>query len=192
MTTATTSTVLPCSSYLTAQSSYLGNFGFYDTPEDWRLDFGRSPECRSYAEGLINGQYTVSGCGDQNTVIQTAASWDGSASDTTFPPQLPPGILGYFSPHYTGLCCGNCSLVVSEVRLYYFPDSTTPICQFNQTSNSSSILSVRELEKRVHSFVGDGSIAVVSGHTLLVKGSVFKTTCKIDIELVLLRRSTFK
>lgn len=168
LTTASTSTELPCSSYLTAQSNYLENFGFFDTPKDWRLNFGRSPECKSYAEGLVKGQYDVSGCGDQNTVIQTTAGWDGSPSDSN-PPQLPPGIAGYFSPYYTGSCCGNCSLVVPEVRLYYFPDSTTPICQSNQTSNSSSTLSAREFEKRVHSLVADGSIAVVSGHTLLVK-----------------------
>ena len=67
----TTNTALPCSSYLTAQSSYLSGFQdpdepgamFARWPVDWQSGFGRSPECKSYAQAYSNGgQYTLSGC----------------------------------------------------------------------------------------------------------------------------------
>ena len=174
LTTATTTTVLPCSSYLTEQSNYVLDptsdsdlYPMEDLPEDWRLSFGHSPECRSYAAAYgaySNGPYTLSGCGAQYTV--TWANDDGS-----YPPQLPPGVVNYVDPSYNALCCGNCSLDVSEVRLCYFPDSSTPNCQYNQTSNSSSILSGRNPEKREHSLVKSGSVAIVSGYTLYVKRS---------------------
>ena len=52
------------------------------------------------------------------------------------------------------------------VKLYYFPDVATGGCHHNQTSNSTSILATGNLGKRRQSLVGDGSIAVVGGHTL--------------------------
>ena len=79
LTTATTTTVLPCSSYLSTQSSYLYSFGGasasigYNSPENitpnwpqkWQVNFGRSPECSAYAavHYLQSGIYTFSGCG---------------------------------------------------------------------------------------------------------------------------------
>ena len=171
LTTTTTSTVLPCSSYLTVQSTYMVNSSLnemgLDWPVDWAVSFGQSPECRSYAQEISSGRYTISGCGDQNTIISTASGAEN------IPTQLPPGVVRWFSEDYVGFCCGDCSLNISEVRLYYFPDNTTPDCQYNETSNSSSILSGRSLKKRVHSLIGDGSIAIVSGHTLLVKWICF-------------------
>ena len=177
LTTATTTTVLPCSSYLSAQSAYLVNdfygpgfaeSGFWDDGDyddpilgSWDAGFGQSPECRSYAEAMSRGQYTFSNCGSSNTVIQTAAGLDFD-----YPSQIPPGLARYFFPDYSGTCCGNCSLDVPEVRLYYFPDTTAIDCHNNQTSNPNSTLSARNLEKRVHSLIANGSIAVVSGHTL--------------------------
>ena len=137
-----------------------------DWPVDWAVSFGRSPECRSYAQAYGSGRYTISGCGDQNTIISTTS---GMVEGGNMPTQLPPGIVRWFSSEDTGFCCGNCSLDISEVRLYYFPDKTTPDCEHNETSNSGSILSGRSLKKRVHSLIDDGSIAIVSGHTLLVK-----------------------
>lgn len=170
-TTATTTTVLPCSSYLSAQSSYMVNEygdmdgdGFWSDVccdpilESWNMNFGQSPECRSFADDWGRGQYTFSNCGSSNTVTQTADDW--------FLPQIPPGVPRYFDPEYQGTCCGNCSLDVPAVRLYYFPDSASIDCHNNQTSNRTSALSARGLDKRVHSLVANGSTAVIDGHTL--------------------------
>ena len=180
LTTAITTTVLPCSSYLSAQAAYLVNQeepgshqgGFWangvvdgvpgaDILGDWNTNFGQSPECRSYAEAMSRGQYKFSNCGSSNTVIQTAAGLDFD-----YPLQIPPGLARYFYPTYQGTCCGNCSLDVPEVRLYYFPDKTAIDCHNNQTSNFTSTLSARNLDKRVHSLIANGSTAVLSGHTL--------------------------
>ena len=175
----TTSTTVPCSSYLTAQSNYLSAaYPYYDgvgnsdidgdgMPDEWMLNFGHSPECRSYAQEYLSGRYIISGCGDQDTVISQTSPLPGDVDADNYPTQLPLGVFQRFSPAYSGTCCGNCSLDVSEVRLYYFPDSTTPDCGHNQ-SNSNSTMSERNLGKRVQSLVADGSTAVVGGHTLLV------------------------
>lgn len=170
LTSKTSATVLPCSSYLTAQSSFLVSEGdpqsddtepydelgvaFEDTgwPVEWWTDFGRSPECRSYAQG----HYTASNCGSGNHSVQ-----------------IPPTVTRYWSPGQELTCCGNCSLEIPEVKLYYFPDGTTTECHQNQTSNSTSLLWNGNLGKRVQSLVGDGSIAVVSGHTLYARLYVF-------------------
>lgn len=191
LTTATTSTVLPCSSYLSAQSAYLENenarliasasnsstdwvsgdpfwlsgsddtmFGYPDLM-DWNSNFGRSPECRSYANAMSQGQYTFADCGSSNTVIQTAGG-----VNYDYPSQIPPGVIPTFDIDYPVTCCGSCSLEIPEVRLYYFPDQTNTSCQNNQTSNITSILSSNSLRKRVHSLVANGGVAIVSGHTL--------------------------
>ena len=175
LTTATTTTVLPCSSYLSAQSTYLGNASGYQYAEDgwwhndvdsvddpilasWNINFGQSPECRSFAEAWDLGQYTYSNCGSSNTVTQTVDDW--------LLPQVPPGVPRYFDPEYQGTCCGNCSLDVPAVRLYYFPDKASIDCYNNQTFNGTSALTARGLEKRVHSLIANGSTAIINGHTL--------------------------
>ena len=171
LTTATTSTVLPCSSYLSAQAAHLeyendpdetGTEQFWDdsAPDGsdlwtWDVKFGQSPECRSYV-AVDRGQSTFSGCDSSNLAIPTARGLDT---------QIPPGVLRYFSPEYQGSCCGNCSLDIPEVRLYYFPDKTSH-CQHNVTSNVTSTLSAQKLGKRMHSLITNESTAVVDGHTL--------------------------
>ncbi|KAM0798331.1 hypothetical protein BDR22DRAFT_964690 [Usnea florida] len=161
--TATTITVLPCSSYLSAQSAYLQHRNDIDEDEPdapwdsndldpdtnegkWAVNFGQSPECNSYAAG----QYTVSECGSRGLDLDYAS-------------QIPPSLYRTFHADYLGTCCGNCSLDVSGVRLYYFPD-TNAVCN-NRTTNTTSALSARNIEKRIHSLVADGSTAIVSGHT---------------------------
>ena len=176
LTTATTTTVLPCSSYLRAQKAYLEYENYPGVPADdylwenhkwyldypilvnWDISFGQSPECRSYAEARAQGKYTFSGCGSSNTVVQASE---------VLPSQIPPGLVRYWDPGSTaGTCCGDCSLDVQEVRLYYFLDKMTIDCQQNQTSNFTSTLPARNLRKSGHSLVVDGSTAVISGHTL--------------------------
>ena len=166
LTTATTTTVLPCSSYLSAQSTYLDSlcdsFWAYDTPDpmNWGTNFGQSPDCRSYAEDYRQGQFTFSGCGNSNIVVQTQYG---------VPSQIPPGVLRYFDPNAHSeqeFCCGSCAPIASEVRLYYFPDKMTIDCPKNETLNLTSSLSTRNIRKRMHSLIVDESTTVVSGHTL--------------------------
>lgn len=172
LTTATTTAVLPCSSYLSAQKAYLeyrnhpgvlADDYLWENHEgdpilvDWDINFGQSAECRSYAEARAQGRYTLSNCGRSNTIVQ--------GSDALLS-QIPPGLVQYWDPATTaGTCCGDCSLDVQEVRLYYFPDNMTIDCHQNQTSNFTSTLPARNLRKSEHSLVG-GSVAMISGHTL--------------------------
>ena len=104
LTTATTNTVLPCSSYLSAQKAYLeyknspgdpvddylweNHERYLDDPilVDWDINFGQSRECRSYAEDRAQERYTFSGCGSSNTVIQASE---------IIPSQIPPGMMRY-------------------------------------------------------------------------------------------------
>ena len=136
----------------------MDDFEAEEVPDNWLLSFGRSPQCRSYATEYGNGIYTISGCGNQNTVIE-------NEDNGVYPTQIPPAVVRRMSPVCNALCCGNCSLDAAEVRLYYFPDSSTPNCQYNQTSNSSSMLSGQN-RKRTYSLIDNGSIAVTSGYTL--------------------------
>lgn len=194
LTTTTTNTVLPCSSYLSAQFEHLEyqeyevvdfaindksdlaqdmeHYGWLDYDyldprmRDWNINFGQSPECRSYAEAMSSGKYTFSDCGGSNTVISASA---GVSND--YPSQIPPGLVRVFNGYYNGTCCGNCSLNIPAVRLYYFPNKSTIDCHNNQTSeyqrpNLTSVVSAGHLERRVHSLIVNGSTAVISGNTL--------------------------
>ena len=109
-------------------------------PSDWNLNFGRSPECKAYAQREEQGgQWDLAGCpaGDDVEPVRMPAvtsvdpyqqpAW-GSACDRQFsawallPTQLPPGIVQYKSDYDCQTCCGNCTIEVPEFRLYYFQD----------------------------------------------------------------------
>ena len=186
LTTTTMTTVLPCSSYLTAQSDYIVSAGQFFTAGDsimlwpgglstgvvgtWGLNFGRSPECSSFAQAYSNALYTFSNCGSSNTDISTQFDWeDSSNSSFGYPPQIPPGLLRYDAgaPQFP-TCCGDCTLDFSELRLYYFPDGNSTDCQYNGTSKSTSAFTAGNLGKRMQSLVPDGCTAIIGGHTLYV------------------------
>lgn len=132
-------------------------------PLEWQRGFGHSPECTSYAQvWQKGGQYTFSNCGSRNTVVQAAEHSDLGG----LPSQVPPGVLRDWQDQYY-VCCGNCSLHVSEVRLYYFPESSTSDCA-NQTSNSTATVPTSPIGKRIRSLAPSGRIATLSGHTLYV------------------------
>ena len=165
---SSTTATLPCSSYLTAQAAYLlsaklesGGLITLQQANEWLTAFGRSPECKSYAEvHRYEEQYTFSDCGSGNTIIQASEGF-------SLPTQIPPGVVDQFRP-LDYACCGNCTLIVPEVRLFYFPDQAAPQCA-NKPSNSSTIVSARAIDKRVQPLNNTGSIAVLSGHTLYVR-----------------------
>ena len=181
--TTTTTTVLPCSSYLTAQSNYIVGIGQYQNDGQemqwvggmmtgilgtWAASFGRSPECTSFAQAFRNSRYTFSDCGSRNTIFSTQVFWDWGDS-FGYPPQIPPGLARYYDGYeMSSTCCGDCTLDFSELRLYYFPDGNSTDCQYNGTSNSTSAFTVGNLGKRMQSLIPDGSTAIVGEHTLYV------------------------
>ena len=181
LTTTTMTTVLPCSSYLTAQSNYIVNAGQLQNGDQvmqwiggigtgivgtWAASFGRSPECSSFAQAFSNSRYTFSDCGSSNTILSTQVFWEGTFG---YPPQIPPGLARYYDGlDISSTCCGNCTLDFSEMRLYYFPDGNSTDCQYNGTSNSTSAFTPGNLGKRMQSLIPDGSTAVVGEHTLYV------------------------
>ena len=171
LTNVTTATVLPCSSYLTLQSYhlravgdvYLG--GYYQ--DHWYTSFGRSPQCTSLAQAYSRGQFTLSNCGNKNTVIKMDLSSDVVDPGVIPSLQQPPGMLRSFGMNILGTCCGNCTVDISEGRLYYFPDNTSTDCSSYKTYNST-LLPAGNLEKRAESIIANANIAVVSGNTLFV------------------------
>ena len=113
-----TTTTLPCSSYLTEQANYLNvpQRGFPDAefpffPSDWLTGFGRSPQCRSYASVWHEtGVYTFSGCSTNDaTVSQQTSDFLSTFSE------IPPGFLRHHEVSAYWTCCGNCSFEVQEV-----------------------------------------------------------------------------
>ncbi len=182
LTTTTMTTVLPCSSYLTAQSNYIASAGQFQNDgqamlwpgvvdtgivETWGISFGRSPECTSFAQAYSNSLYTFSDCGSSNTIFSTQEFWNWGDS-FGYPPQIPPGLVRYYGDDDFSTCCGSCTLDFSELRLYYFPDGNSTDCQYNGTSNSTSAFTAGNLGKRMQSLIPDGSTAVVGEHTLYV------------------------
>lgn len=167
-----TTTTLPCSSYLTAQASFLNipQIGFPDAdfpffPPAWLMGFGRSPECRSYASvWLETGVYTLSGCGTKDATV----SQQTSDLLSTFS-EIPPGVLRH-QAFDTWECCGNCSFEVQEVRLYYFPDEdASAYCHSKgipMIGNNSSKSLGSPTKNASLTRVGADSLAVLSGQTL--------------------------
>lgn len=169
-------TTLPCSSYLTAQASYLNipQQGFPDAdfpffPPEWLTGFGRSPECRSYASVWSNtGVYTFTGCGTNDaTVSQQTSDLMSTLSE------IPPGFLRHHEVATPWTCCGNCSFEVQQVRLYYFPDeNASAYCKSIGVpmigNNSSSIFgspTTNASLTRIGKRASTDSLAFLSGQT---------------------------
>lgn len=165
--TRTTSSTLACSAYLAAQSTYLSNFenpgqpgaNFPFWPPDWTKGFGRSPECRSYAHAYQHkDQLTLSGCPNDAVV---------SAYQTgKLPSQLPPGVLRRRGFDWWQ-CCGNCSLNVPQVRLFYFPDpDAASYCAGRKNASTSAGNATHPITKRAQSSVPGATTIVTMGQTL--------------------------
>lgn len=210
----TTSSTLPCSSYLASQSHWLGDFNPGDPSWlEWKKRFGRSPECKSYASVMKNyGTYTFSGC---------PADQSAQAARNTIPNAIPPGIFGqdffrgdgnnhdvkfrgqYKYQHQIDMlleetCCGNCTAKVPEVEIFYFPDPKAAEHCERQGRKIGFVGSGDRLTKlddyvlpntkALQNLREDGiSTMTVSGHTLYVQDvRVRKYTLTDDIGLPLL------
>lgn len=130
-----------------------------DWPSEWVSGFGRSPECRSYAKGADAGTFTFSNCATSH-IIATGV----------YPPEIPPLFQNMWNLRDQGQCCGNCSVGIEEVRMYYFAEKDPSACATDQNSNAT-LSSPDKLKARAHSLIANDGIAVVSGHTLYDKGT---------------------
>ena len=155
LTSTTTITTVPCSSYLSAQSASVNaiySVNNYDGtgPIDYLSSFGRSPECTSLLSEYDSAVTTFSNCPNDSSGLRTASS-------DYFP-------LGIYNQGLKGalgsyLCCGSCSLNVDKIRVLYFPGAD---------DECSAIGNATVLPRSTQPPSPIGSTAVVSGYTLYV------------------------
>lgn len=187
MTTTVTTTTVPCSYYLSAQAQSAqpgyspGRYEF--RPEAGYLSsFGRSPECSIYADdrkanplldnwdGRIRNSAQIK---SEEDALSSAfqVSKCGSLDRQKGPRQfIPPGVSithlgGPFKDFY---CCGACTLKIREIRLWYFPDSSTYSCSkgsANITSQGSLSSNHKQFNKRIESLLNSSTL-ITDGQTL--------------------------
>ena len=135
----TSAATLPCSSYLTAQASYLlgntkGTAGDLNVeskyPQSWAPRYGRSPQCHSL---LLKSQAAF----DKSVKLsfsECPATMQASAS-AMYPLQAGAGI----SPYGNECCNSTCHAQIPDFRLYYFEPVETDktYCSGNNASRSS-------------------------------------------------------
>ncbi len=190
LTTTVKVTTVSCSEYLSAQAEsacpgYLADRGRgdYRPPrDDYQTSFGRSPECKYYADHFVKeggpvGPYSNPVFSDDfNPLIAPSGSLTLSncGSNQPRPPAYytPPGVsnsvVGFGGPGYDYYCCGDCSLRIDEIRLLYFPGPKTSNCFINHglTSPSSTLYaSSNRVENRAASLLTNGSVFVSDGYT---------------------------
>ena len=195
MTTTITKTTVPCSYYLSAQAeSARPGFLARDSNENMRpqadflSSFGHSPECSVYADDLkASPHHNLKRLDDpaaaesnfenylrtHDDPVKSAFHFSKCGSNGADGPRAytPPGVTvthigGPFSDFY---CCGACTLKVPEIRLLYFPASSTYSCSgdsANKTSQKGLSLDHNPLNKRIQSLLHNGSTLVTNGYTL--------------------------
>lgn len=184
MTTTVTTTTVPCSYYLSAQARSVEPGPLVAWPDlDFWSSFGHSPECSVYADdrkahpvvdgwdGRIVGPEVLKSEDDK---LKSAFHFSKCGSNAgNFPRDyIPPGVS---NTHYWGgpfedyYCCGACTLEVREIRLLYFPASTTYSCSghsVNTTSQNGMPSNHNRLDKRIKSLLNNGSTLITDGYTL--------------------------
>lgn len=168
LTTKITTTTVPCSYYLSAQSKSALPRGYGWAPHDYQASFGHSPECSAYAQAFNEEDL-------DEQLLSSVSGFSNCGSDAFAHSQrprqyTPPGVSNY---NVGGgardfYCCGDCSLAVKEIRLLYFPGATSADCSqsFANTTSTNFLSSSKILSKRVASLVTNGSIFVSDGYTL--------------------------
>lgn len=163
LTTTVTTTTMPCSYYLSAQSTYeaaLIKDNLRDV--DYLTSFGRSPQCKSFAQSLSYSTYSQ--CSNASaTLLDVKSYWPAGVSNL-------PKLSEEFGIPF--LCCGGCVVVVPQVRVHYWASGLPSNCSVtggNSSSLASSPVTSKMLLNREHSIIDDGvGIAVISGYTLYV------------------------
>lgn len=165
LTSTTSPTVVPCSSYLSAQAysmagaAFLDHYRIYVGDEDYSSSFGRSPQCTSYAAAVGAKEWAT-------TPSMTTLSYprcDNSSGTLDIPEwYLPPGVLGHhMAQEYR--CCGPCQLDIREIQIVYFPEGdANKTCSngFNGTvarrAEPTGVITSKALPTSVVTFVSDG------------------------------------
>ncbi|MCJ1388162.1 hypothetical protein MMC18_001007 [Xylographa bjoerkii] len=159
LTSTTTITTVPCSYYVSAQSASVNfesaSWGYDGKgPFDWYSSFGRSPECTSLLSVSDAGATTFSNCPNNPSGLRGA-----------FTDYFPYGIynIGKLGALGGYTCCGDCSLRIDEVRVFYFPGPDNECSTIGGSAINGTVLS-----QPAQSLSVVGSTAVVSGYTLYV------------------------
>ncbi|MCJ1435077.1 hypothetical protein MMC27_004447 [Xylographa pallens] len=165
---STTTTAIPCSSYLSAQSAYeepiLSSLFLGITSNDYMTSFGRSPQCSTLVpsgiynniDGPIYSSVTYTQC-PPNATLPSVDYW-------------PAGVVnraGIFDALFG--CCGLCQILIAQVRVLYWPSGAVSNCSIGGTVSPSQVNppSPESIQERAHSLVGSGiSTTTISGYTL--------------------------
>ena len=157
LTSTTTTAVVPCSSYLSAQAVslvgpyYLDEYRprLYVDDDNWSSSFGRSPQCTSFVDIAKPGS------------TFTAYDKCDNSTGSLYPPYwyAPPGVIGHHMANgYT--CCGPCQFDIPEIRIVYFPENgEVKTCSNGTATNSSSStgpITPRAEPTALATFVSDG------------------------------------
>lgn len=166
LTDKTTSTTLACSNYL----EYLSheNRGCPDTL--YQSEFGRSPECTSFAEQKLHYRPAAS-----NNSLTSSVDDNGYCDPPCL--HIERGIPMFFEGSrvmeeedldYT--CCGNCKIIAEEVNLLYWPSTSISVnsrcARASITSEPNLPHSTEILKERDIALFGNISTKVVDGFTL--------------------------
>lgn len=154
-----TTTTVPCSCYLTAQS-LTASHGF-DSPYD--TAYGRSPQCTSFAGFLDSAKSAIDAPIFSKCPSGQFPGAPGFNSLTGVIPSMP-------DPHLNGTsrCCGTCRFQVPQIKLSFFPPSGNATCGNKTTPAKTSITrgpDSTSLKRALYPRDKHGSIAVSNGFT---------------------------
>ena len=164
LTSTTTSTTVPCSYYLSAQSSSVESASaasYARGPLDYRSSFGYSPECTSYMQAYQN----------PDLLKPLFSNCPNNASGALLPASsyIPPGVVnvgGHATDEFS--CCGDCSMWVDQVRVFYFPEGDQSCSRANGTTTAHADSNMMTSAAKISPVGNNGSVAIVSGYTLYV------------------------
>lgn len=176
LTSTVTTTTVPCSYYLSAQSKS-AMYQQWAASMEYVRSFGHSPECTAYAEVVHAQERFINKNNSKNldelNSIESSVYADANCErdiSHDFASYTPAGVsnsnVGGGASDF--FCCGECTLVVPEIRLLYFPGPTRYECAHGFQNSTKSMLSTgsRILEKRFHSLLTNKTTLVSDGYTL--------------------------
>ena len=162
LTSTTTITTVPCSYYLSAQSSSVesaSEASHARGPLDYRSSFGRSPQCTSYQKAYLdNAAYPLSNCPKNDSgALLPAYNY------------FPAGSGGVVGGHATDFfyCCGNCTMFIDQVKVLYFPEDGGNGCAKGNGTAPAQANATAPITKRVENLANSGDgLATYNGYTL--------------------------
>lgn len=171
----TTVVNIPCSSYLSAQSTFIR-----DSPMskhlEWLRRYGRNPQCDSFASMLSSLPSTSPWTFTECHGSEATGTVDSNVSKAV-PTQVPR------HPVFPKLetCCGKCSFIILRVKLLYFPDPNAAawcaarnrtMIYTDSRMNDTAHMKLRRRSPNLGasrvSLSTNVSTAVISGYTLWV------------------------